>query len=162
MADPEPNYTLDQYITQLRNTVHAAYEDGYDRTEIHNRFEGLLFELREEHEPRIDSPEELRAELDLFLRDAYLPTGEVVDVLEAKAEELEGIGEEADDVPLGVDGDVPTDVSGNLPTDANGEGPIDAGSDLPIDVEEVGPDGDDPDLLDPDEDDPDLRDPDEE
>jgi len=120
MADPDPNYTLDQYITQLRNTVHAAYEDGYDRAEIHNRFEGLLFELREEHEPRIDSSEELRAELDLFLRDAYLPTSEVADVLRAKAEELEAIGEEA---PFDADGDVPADVGGGPRTNANGGGP---------------------------------------
>ncbi|MFB6295466.1 MAG: hypothetical protein ABEH66_01330 [Halobacteriales archaeon] len=150
MADPDPNYTLDQYITQLRNTVHAAYEDGYDRAEIHNRFEGLLFELREEHEPRIDSPEKLRAELDLFLRDAYLPTGEVVDVLRAKAEELEGIGEEAGEVPLDTDadeialdadGDVPGSANGDIPTDTNGEGPVGADGDLPIDVDELGPDG---------------------
>ena len=92
----DPNHSLEEYVTQLRNTIHAAYEDGYDPAEVHNRFEGLLFELREDHQPRIDTREDLAAELDLFLRDAYLPADQVIDVLEATIDDLEALGGDAD------------------------------------------------------------------
>jgi hypothetical protein len=140
MGMSDPNYSLDQYITQLKNTVHAAYEDGYDRTELHNRFEGLLFELREDHQPRIDTPEELRAELDLFLRDAYLPTDQVIEVLEAKIEELEGIGGEPQIDP---DAGVSSDVDEVLPADGDEELPPVVDESLSTDTDETLPSDDD-------------------
>jgi len=136
MSDPDPNYSLDQYINQLKNTIHAAYGDGYDRTEIHNRFEGLLFELRDDHQPRIDSMEELEAELDLFLRDAYLPTDQVIEVLEAKVEELEGIGGEPQIDP---DAEVSGDVDEILPADGDEELPPVVDESLSTDTDETFP-----------------------
>ncbi|MFB6173313.1 MAG: hypothetical protein ABEI39_01590 [Halobacteriales archaeon] len=86
---------LEEYVNQIRNTIHAAYEAGHPHGEIYSEVESLLFELRGDHSPQIDSKDAFARELDGLLTNAYIATDDAIEVLEEKAEDLEGIGEEA-------------------------------------------------------------------
>lgn len=92
MADQESE--LDAYVNQIRNTIHAAHGASFEPRKIHERLEGLLFEFYENYDPRIESKEELETELEQVLRQSYLATDEVIEVLETKVSELEQIGTE--------------------------------------------------------------------
>lgn len=112
MSSDEAEIDLDVYINEIRNTIHAAYEEGHAREDVHGEVESLFFELREEYDPTIDTPEAFADELDGLTRNAYVRTDEVIEVLGEKIDELEAIGEKADEwdeelMPAPEDGEGP-------------------------------------------------------
>jgi hypothetical protein len=110
----DPDFDLDDYVNQIENAIHAAYEAGHPHSEIYGRIESLLYRLNSDHEPRIDTPDAFEAELEALTQSAYIETSDVIRVLDEKRAELESIGanapEEGDALP--AESDEATDPDG--------------------------------------------------